>query len=72
MRLQQTRYLLSCTLLGASLLLSACGFQLRGAGVDTFQLDALHVSALDSHSQTQQLLLDALRSNGVTVRSSAP
>lgn len=72
MRLQQTRYLLSCALLGASLLLSACGFQLRGTGVDSLQLDELHLSAQDSHSQTRQQLLDALRSKGVTVRSSAP
>ena len=72
MRLQPPRRLLSCTLLGASLLLSACGFQLRGAGVDSIALDALRVSAQDSHSQTQQQLLDALRNNGVTVRNSAP
>lgn len=73
MRLQQTRYLLSCTLLGASLLLSACGFQLRGAGIDNgMSLDALHVSAQNNHSPTRQQVLDALRSNGVSVRGSAP
>lgn len=72
MRLQQSRHLLSCALLGASLLLSACGFQLRGTGVDSFHINELQVSALDSHSQTQPLLLDALRNNGVTVRNSAP
>lgn len=73
MRLQQTRYLLSCTLLGAGLLLSACGFQLRGTGMDTtMSLEALHVSAQDNHSPTRQQVLDALRSSGVAVRSTAP
>lgn len=72
MRLQQSRHLLSCTLLAASLLLSACGFQLRGTGVDNMSLDALHVSAQDTHSPIRQQVLDALRSSGVAVRSSAP
>lgn len=72
MRLQRPRHLLSCTILGASLLLSACGFQLRGSGVDNIALDELHVSALDSHSQTHRQLVEALQDSGVTVRSSAP
>ena len=72
MRLQRPRHLLSCTILGASLLLSACGFHLRGSGVDSIKLDELHVSAQDRHSQTHRQVVDALENSGVTVRSSAP
>lgn len=72
MRLQRPRQLLTCAVLGASLLLSACGFHLRGAGVDNIKLDELHVVIHDQHSQTHQQLLEALRANQVKVSSSAP
>ena len=71
MRLQQSRHFLGCALIGASLLLSACGFQLRGTGGASIGLDALHVSAQDSHSPTRQQLVETLRSSGVAVNDSA-
>lgn len=72
MHLQRPRYLLGCAVLGASLLLSACGFHLRGTGVDNIKLDELHVSAQNNNGPTHQSVLEALRNNGVTVRSTAP
>ncbi|MFA5678102.1 MAG: LPS assembly lipoprotein LptE [Pseudomonas sp.] len=72
MHLQRPRYLLSCALLGASLLLSACGFHLRGTGVDDIKLNELHVSARDNNGPTHQRVLEALRTNGVTINSAAP
>lgn len=72
MRLQRSRHLLSYAVLGVSLLLSACGFQLRGTGTDDIKLNELQVSTWDSHSPAHQQILDALRNSGVAVRSSAP
>ena len=72
MRLQRPRHLLSCTILGASLLLSACGFHLRGSGVNNVTLDELHVSVQDRHSQTHQQVVEALQDSGVALRRSAP
>lgn len=72
MRLQQSRHFLGCALIGVSLLLSACGFQLRGSGgAAGIGLDALHVSAQDAHSPTRQQLVETLQSRGVVVNSSA-
>lgn len=71
MRLQQSRHLLGCALLGASLLLSACGFQLRGTGGENISLDALHVSTEDNHSPTRVQIVERLQSSGVVVNSSA-
>lgn len=72
MRLNHPGYMLSCVLLGASLLLSSCGFHLRGTGVDSVQLEQLNVSARNSYGPTYQRVLELLQSNGVAVRSSAP
>lgn len=72
MHLQRPRQLLSCAVLGASLLLSACGFHLRGTGVDDIALKELHVSARDNNGPTHQSVMEALRINGVTVSSAAP
>lgn len=72
MPLQRPRYLLSCAVLGTSLLLSACGFHLRGTGVDSVKLDELSVSARNSYGPTYQSVLEALQINGVDVRTSAP
>ena len=71
MHLQRPRYLLSCALLGASLLLSACGFDLRGTGVDNIQLSEMQVSALDNNGPTHQSVLEALRVKGVRVHGGA-
>lgn len=72
MRLNRPGYLLSCALLGASLLLSGCGFHLRGTGVDSVKLQQLNVSARNSYGPTYQGVLEALQVNGVDVRSTAP
>lgn len=72
MHLQRPRQLLRCAVLGASLLLSACGFHLRGSGVDNFKLDELHVSAQNNNGPTHREVMDALRSSGVAINSSAP
>lgn len=72
MPLQPSRYLLSCAVLGAGLLLSACGFQLRGTGVDSIRLDALHVSTEDQHSPVRQQLVQSLHNSGVSVSAGAP
>ena len=72
MPLQRPRHLLSCAVLGASLLLSGCGFHLRGTSVDSVKLDELNVSARNSYGLTYQSVLEALQVNGVDVRSSAP
>ncbi|PRB74527.1 LPS assembly lipoprotein LptE [Pseudomonas sp. MYb185] len=72
MPLQRPRQLLSCAVLGATLLLSACGFHLRGTGVDSVKLNELNVSARNSYGPTYQSVLEALQVNGVDVRSSAP
>ncbi|TKA90708.1 LPS assembly lipoprotein LptE [Halopseudomonas bauzanensis] len=72
MPLQRPRHLLSCAVLGASLLLSACGFHLRGTGVDNVKLEELNVTARNSYGPTYQSVLEALQVNGVDVRSSAP
>src|SRR5690554_4650320 len=72
MRLQRPRHLLSCAVLGASLLLGACGFHLRGTGVSNIKLDELHVSTKDSFEPIRRSVLEALRINGVEVNSAAP
>ncbi|SDS59377.1 LPS-assembly lipoprotein [Halopseudomonas litoralis] len=72
MPLQRPRHLLSCAVLGASLLLSGCGFHLRGTSVDSVKLEELAVSARNSYGPTYQSVLEALQVNGVDIRSSAP
>lgn len=72
MRLNRPRQLLGYTMLSISLLLSACGFHLRGTGVDSVKLEQLNVSASNSYGLTYQSVLEALQVNGVDVRSSAP
>jgi len=45
---------------GLALLLSACGFQLRGTGDAEFALTEIDLQARDSHGQTVQQLKDLL------------
>lgn len=52
---------------GLALLLSACGFQLRGTGEAEFALAEIDLQARDSHGQTVQQLKDLLESNEVRV-----
>ena len=72
MSLNTPRLLLSSALLGAALLASGCGFQLRGTGVDNVELSELDVSASNRYGQTYQQVLEALEIDGVQVTSTAP
>ncbi|WP_312921958.1 LPS-assembly lipoprotein LptE [Stutzerimonas nitrititolerans] len=56
---------------GLALLLSACGFQLRGTGDAEFALTEIDLQARDSHGQTVQQLKDLLESNDVHVHPGA-
>lgn len=52
---------------GMALLLSACGFQLRGTGETSFALDELNLQARNSYGETAQQLEEMLKDNGVRV-----
>lgn len=52
---------------GMALLLSACGFQLRGTGETSFSLDELNLQARNSYGETAQQLEEMLKDNGVRV-----
>ena len=56
---------------GMVLLLSACGFQLRGTGLDDFALEEINLQARDSHGDTVRQLEDLLKGNGVRVHEGA-
>lgn len=71
MLLKRPRHLLSCAMLAAGVLLSGCGFHLRGTGVDSVTLDELRFSAPDEHSPTYRQLLAALQSDGVRITDAA-
>lgn len=58
--------------MGLAVLLSACGFQLRGTGTNTLAIKELNVSARDAYGETVKMLKSALESGGVKVDSSAP
>lgn len=72
MSLTTPRLLLGCAVLGATLLASGCGFQLRGTGVDNVDLNELDVTARNRYGQTYQQVLEALEIDGVNVTPSAP
>ncbi|MFV0456446.1 MAG: LPS assembly lipoprotein LptE [Pseudomonas sp.] len=56
---------------GLALLLSACGFQLRGTGDAEFALTEIDLQARDNHGQTVQQLKTLLESNDVHVHPGA-
>lgn len=56
---------------GLALLLSACGFQLRGTGDTGFSLGELNVQARDTYGDTVKELEELLTDNGVRVHSGA-
>lgn len=56
---------------GMALLLSACGFQLRGTGETSFGLDELNLQARNSYGETAQQLEEMLKDNGVRVHPGA-
>src|SRR5690606_36458879 len=71
MPLQRPRHLLSCALLGAALLLSACGFQLRGTATEGIPLQETRQSVQHEVRQIHRALRDSLIIHGVQVTDSA-
>lgn len=72
MFLNRPHQLLGCAVLGLSLLLSGCGFQLRGMGTDRVNLQELQVESPDSYSELHQGVTQALEDNGVRITRGAP
>ncbi|WP_462379607.1 LPS-assembly lipoprotein LptE [Pseudomonas sp. Marseille-QA0892] len=58
--------------IGAALFLTACGFHLRGTGVDRISLTELDVQARDSYGATVKDLREMLEDAGVRVHNGAP
>lgn len=58
--------------IGLAVLLSACGFQLRGTGDTHFALTELDLSARNAYGETVTLVRKVLENNKVKVTSSAP
>lgn len=56
---------------GVAVLLSACGFQLRGTGSTDFALKELNLQARDSYGETVKQVEQVLRDNGVRVHPGA-
>lgn len=71
MSLTTPRLLLSCAVLGATLLASGCGFHLRGTGVDRIELSQLDVTAQKRNSATYQQVIESLKLDGVQVAPTA-
>ena len=60
------------SVIGLTLLLSACGFQLRGTGDMQFGLKEIDLSARNAYGETVKLTKAGLENNHVIVTSSAP
>ena len=58
--------------MGLAVLLSACGFQLRGTGTTELAIKELDVSARNAYGDTVKQLRSALESSGVKVYTGAP
>lgn len=58
--------------MGLAVMLSACGFQLRGTGTTDLALKELDVSARDAYGDTVKQLRQVLKSSGVNVHAGAP
>lgn len=69
--LRGTRTLAGSLTLLCLLFLAGCGFQLRGTGGESLQLDSLQVSAEDPHSNLLRDLVSSLQRQGVTISSAA-
>ncbi|WAT28031.1 LPS-assembly lipoprotein LptE [Pseudomonas sp. GXZC] len=57
--------------MGLAVLLSACGFQLRGTGTNDLAIKELDVSARDAYSETVTQLRQVLENSGVHVYTGA-
>ncbi|MFZ5935810.1 hypothetical protein BGP84_21510 [Pseudomonas putida] len=58
--------------MGLAVLLSACGFQLRGTGTNALSVKEMDVSARNAYGQTVVQLRQALERSGVNVHTGAP
>jgi len=58
--------------IGLAVVLSACGFQLRGTGLTKLPFKEIGVSARDAYGPTVVNLTRVLKQNGVDVHSGAP
>ena len=58
--------------MGLTVLLSACGFQLRGTGTTELAITELDLSARDAYGDTVKMLRQTLESSGVKIYSGAP
>jgi LPS-assembly lipoprotein len=58
--------------MGLAVLLSACGFQLRGTGTTELAIKELDLSARDAYGETVTQLRQLLQSSGVKVYAGAP
>ena len=58
--------------MGLAVLLSACGFQLRGTGTTELAITEIDLSARNAYGETVVLLRQALESSGVKVYAGAP
>jgi LPS-assembly lipoprotein len=57
---------------GLAVLLSACGFQLRGTGTTELAIKELDVSARDAYGDTVKMLRETLENSGVKIYAGAP
>lgn len=58
--------------IGLAVMLSACGFHLRGSGSNELAIKELDLSARNAYGETVNQLRDVLKSNGVNVHAGAP
>ena len=58
--------------MGLAVLLSACGFQLRGTGTNELAIKELDLSARNAYGETVTQMRQVLESSGVKVYSGAP
>ncbi|MNZ76328.1 LPS-assembly lipoprotein RlpB [compost metagenome] len=58
--------------MGLAVMLSACGFQLRGTGTTEMAIKELDVSARNAYGETVTQLRRALQTSGVNVHTGAP
>jgi LPS-assembly lipoprotein len=58
--------------IGLAVMLSACGFQLRGTGNSDLTIKELDLKARDTYGATVTQLRQALENSGVSVQSGAP
>ncbi|MFJ4433200.1 LPS assembly lipoprotein LptE [Pseudomonas sp. NPDC089395] len=58
--------------MGLAIMLSACGFQLRGTGTNELSIKEMDVSARNAYGQTVVQLRQVLEQSGVNVHAGAP